>query len=136
MSSSKNSRKAQVQELLLRGYTQAKIALELNVCDRTIRRDIQKLKERSRFWLENLAREEFIFEYQQTLAGLKQDMSRLNEMYEDESVQKNIPLQLKILKQISETRSKYGELLHKGPMIMSIGKLLNISNQNTLKTNT
>jgi len=60
---------------------------------------------------------------------------QLNEMLEEESVQNSIPYRLKILKQITETRNLYGQLLHKGPMVLSIDKVIQKSSMGNFENN-
>lgn len=109
-----------IRDLLIRGYSQEKIAEKLNVSPRTIRRDVRKVREGSKYWLENLAKDEFVSIYHETLDGVKLDLMTLNDMLEEDSTKKDPNLRLKILKQISEVRKNYSQLLHAGPMVWSI----------------
>ena len=116
----KNNRREMIRNLLIRGYSQEKIAEKLNVSPRTIRRDVRKIREGSKYWLENLAKGEFVDNYRETLDGLKLELMALNEMLGEEQVKKDPNLRLKIIKQITETRSHYCQMLIKGPMVWSI----------------
>lgn len=120
MSSVKNNRKEMVHTLLLQGYSQEQIAGKLNISDRTVRRDMRKIQGGSKYWFENLAKGELVNLYHETLNALKLDLTELNEIKEEASVKKDPYLKLKIIKQISETRNRYGALLHKGPMVWAM----------------
>lgn len=109
-----------INDLVIRGYSQEKIAEKLNVSPRTVRRDVRKIREGSKYWLENLAKDEFVSIYHETLDGLKQSLMELNEMFGEEQVRKDPNLRLKIIKQMTEIRSDYCQMLHKGPMVWSI----------------
>jgi len=108
------------RDLVISGYSQEKIAEKLNVSSRTVRRDIRKNREGSKQWLENLAKDEFVSIYRETLDGVKLGIMALNEMLEEEQVKKDPYLRLKIIKQISQERKNYCELLHSGPIVWSI----------------
>jgi len=58
-----------VSELLIKGYTQEKISEKLNVCERTVRRDVRKIRDGSRYWLDDLAKSEFVYAYRELLEG-------------------------------------------------------------------
>ena len=123
-----------VQELLFLGYTQDRIAQKLNISIRTVAREIKKIRDSSKTWMDNLANTSFIHEYRETLEGIKLDMMYLRETLDEESVKSDIHLRLDILKQISSLRHNYGELLHKGPMVWSIEKVLTKKNSDLIPT--
>ena len=116
----KEKRKLQVQELLVEGYTQEKIAEKLNVSISTVERDVRKLRGNTQRWLDELFPKKMVQIYREGLDGIQKDMMTLRDMLEEESVKTNIPLRLKILKDISELREQYFELLHNTPMIWSV----------------
>ena len=120
----KNNRREMIRDLLIRGYSQEKIAEKLNVSPRTVRRDVRKIREGSKYWLENLAKGEFVDNYRETLDGLKLDLMELNEMLGEEDMKKDPNLRLKIIKQITEIRGNYCQMLIKGPMVWSINYTL------------
>ncbi len=122
--SGKEKRRKEVQELLFAGYTQEKIAEKLNISVRTVSREIGKIRDGAKTWMDDLAFKSFVHLYRENLGGIKQDIMYLRDMLEDDSVKSDNHLKLKIIKQIGESRYKYGELLHKGPMVWSIDKVL------------
>ena len=116
----KEKRNLQVQELVLSGYTQEKIADKLNISVSTVSRTIHKLRKGSSQWLTNLAERDMAYIFHESLQGFQQDMMCLNELLEDESVKNNPKLQLQIRREISQIRSKYLEHLVKAPMVWSM----------------
>ncbi len=116
----KEKRNLQVQELILSGYTQEKIADKLNISVSTVSRTIHKLRKGSSQWLTNLAERDMAHIFHESLQGFQQDMMCLNELLEDESVKNNPKLQLQIRREISQIRSKYLEHLVKAPMVWSM----------------
>ncbi len=116
----KEKRNLQVQELILSGYTQEKIADKLNISVSTVSRTIHKLRKGSSQWLTNLAERDMAHIFHESLLGFQQDMMCLNELLEDESVKNNPKLQLQIRREISQIRSKYLEHLVKAPMVWSM----------------
>ena len=128
----KEKRKLQVQELLVEGYTQEKIAEKLNVSISTVERDVRKLRGNTQRWLDELFPKKMVQIYREGLDGIQKDMMTLRDMLEEESVKTNIPLRLKILKDISELREQYYDLLHHTPMIWSLNQFIR---KNQIKSN-
>jgi|GEM_PF-3093692 len=112
--------KLEIQQLTLCGYTQERIADKLNISTSTVSRTLRKLRKGSSQWLMNLAERDMAHIFHESLQGFQQDMMRLNELFEDESVKKNPKLQLQIRREITQTRSKYLEHLVKAPMVWSM----------------
>lgn len=128
----KEKRKLQIQELLVEGYTQEKIAEKLNVSISTVERDVRKLMEGNQRWLDDLFPKKMVQIFREGLEGIKKDMMTLREMLEEEPVKNNVTLRLKILKSISELRCQYFELLNHTPLIWSIKQFVK---KNQLKNN-
>lgn len=121
----KEKRKLAIQELVLSGYTQEKIAEKLGISISTVSRSIKKSRGESNYWLVNLAQQDMANVYRESLDGLKQDLMHLTELLEDESVKMNIKLQLQIRHEITNIRSKYLQYLLQGPMVWSMANLTN-----------
>ena len=128
----KEKRKLMVQDLLLDGYTQEKIAEKLNVSISTIERDVKKLRQSNERWLEELFPKNMVHIFREGLEGIRKDMLTIREMLDDESVKNDIPLKLKILKSISELREGYLEMLSQIPSVWSVNLF---AKKNKLKRN-
>jgi len=109
-----------IQELTFAGYTQNKIAEKLGISTSTISRTLNKLRKESNQWLTNLAQRDYANIYRESLEGYRQDMMHLNELLEDESIKKNVKLQLQIRREITHIRSQYLTYLLQGPMVWSM----------------
>ena len=109
-----------IQELTFAGYTQNKIAEKLGISTSTISRTLNKLRKESNQWLTNLAQRDYANIYRESLEGFLQDMMHLNELLEDESIKKNVKLQLQIRREITHIRSQYLTYLLQGPMVWSM----------------
>jgi len=129
----KEKRNLQVQELILSGYTQEKIAEKLNISISTVVRTIKKQRNSSKQWLENLAQNDYANIYREALAGFQQDLMYLNDLLENPTIQNNIKLQLQIRKAITETRSKRLEHLLRGPVVWSMDALIQKCNPSTIE---
>ncbi len=116
----KEKLRLEIQELTFSGYTQEKIAEKLGISKSTVYRTLTKLRHASDQWLTNLAQRDYANIYRESLEGYRQDMMHLNELLEDDSVKKNIKLQLQIRREITHSRSKYLEYLLQGPMVWSM----------------
>ncbi len=117
-------RRQLIQELLFDGYTQDQIATKLNVSERTVRRDVKKIRESTERWLDDLFPKKMVHIFREGLEGIKKDMITLREMLEEELVKNNVTLRLKILNEISELRDQYFDLLHHTPMIWSLKQFI------------
>ena len=125
--------KLEIQELVLSGYTQEKIADKLNISISTVTRAIKKQRNSNRKWLENLAQKDYANIYREALEGFQQDLMHLNDLLEDPNIQDNIKLQLQIRKTITETRSKRLEHLLRGPVVWSMNALIQKCNPSPIK---
>lgn len=128
----RTKRKLMVQDLLLDGYTQEKIADKLNVSISTVERDVRKFRESSERWLDDLFPKNMVHILREGLEGFQKDMITLREMLDEESVKKDVLLRLKILKSISELRKQYLLLVTKTPTVWSANKFVK---DNGLKRN-
>ena len=90
----KEKRNLEIQNLVLSGYTQERIADKLNISVSTVARAVKKMRNSSKQWLQNLAEKDYANIYREALEGFQQDLMNLNDMLEDPQVQKNVKLQL------------------------------------------
>ena len=120
----KEKRNLEIQNLVLSGYTQERIADKLNISVSTVARAVKKMRNSSKQWLQNLAEKDYANIYREALEGFQQDLMNLNDMLEDPQVQKNPKLQLQIRKMIIDTRSKRLEHLLRGPVVWSMDALI------------
>ncbi len=125
--------KREIQELVLSGYTQEKIAEKLNISISTVTRAIRKQRNSNKQWLENLAQKDYANIYREALAGFQQDLMHLNDLLEDPKIQDNIKLQLQIRRTISEIRSKRLEHLLRGPVVWSMNALIQKCNPSPIE---
>ena len=56
----------------------------------------------------------------------------LRDMLEDDSIKSNNIMKLKIIKEIAHMQYKKAELLHKGPMVWSIDKVMRKKDKNPI----
>lgn len=113
-------RRFAIQELLLSGYQYEKIAEKLNISISTVSRTMRKLRDSSAQWLANLAERDLANIYRESLEGLRQDLSKLNDLLDEPSVKIDIKLQLQIRKEITATRSEYMKQITNFPMVWSL----------------
>lgn len=128
----KEKRRLMVQDLLIEGYTQVKIAEKLNVSISTVEDDVRKFRESNERWLEDLFPKKLVHIFREGLEGIKKDMLTLREMLDEESVKNDVPLKLKIIKSISELRGDYLQMLTKTPFVWSANLFVK---KNELKRN-
>lgn len=113
--SGKAQRKAEIQELLLYGYTYQEISQKLGISERTVARDVRKLRDGSKHWLEEIVDRDLVSSFKEGMDGFKKDMSVLKDMLDTDSVKANLELKLRIIKAISEARLRYLNLLLHAP---------------------
>jgi len=117
-------RREKVSEYLRKNIPEILIAKNLGFSRQTIVRDVAFLKESSRNWLDGLAKDGFIFEYQQTLEKVKNNGARLEALYE----QAENPMQrLAILIGMDRNAKLYLELLGETPTIHAFRKAVRMN---------
>ncbi|MEC4848723.1 MAG: helix-turn-helix domain-containing protein [Nitrosarchaeum sp.] len=116
----KTRRRAEIEELLLCGYSQQKIADKLNISESTVYRTVKKIRDSSAKWLSDLAEKDIAHIVRETLEGLKSDLMKLTDMLEDHTVKNDIKLQLQIRKEISAVRLEYLKQITNVPMAWSL----------------
>lgn len=114
-----NTRREKVAHYLTQGYNETEIAKFMKVSRQTIVRDVAELKKESRPWLDDLAKNGFIFEYRLGFEKLKETASRLESLYHEAKTSKE---KLAILKQKDENTVLYLKLLSESPTIHSLRK--------------
>ncbi len=119
----KTRRRLEIEELLLYGYSQQKIADKLNISESTVYRTVKKIRDSSAKWLSDLADKNLAHVFRESLEGLRQDLMRLTELLEKPEVKNDIKLQIQIIKEISVIRTKYNSQLVQTPMVWSLDAL-------------
>jgi IS30 family transposase len=114
-------RREKVAHLIRKRIPETIIAKELGVSRQTIVRDVAFLKNSAQSWLDELAKGEFIFEYQMTLEKIKNNGTRL-ESFLDEI--KDPRQRLYIIKEIDRNAKIYLELLGETPTIHAYRKAI------------
>ena len=132
MSLSRFERREKVSMMLSHGYTQIQIAQKLGVNRRTIVRDKAFLIEDAQKWINDLARDGFVFETKITLDMLKDTTRQLNEMLDQDDLSREE--RRKLLKQRDENIALQLQLIAEGPLIHSMRKYLPYS-QNSMIIN-
>lgn len=112
-------RREKVSELLRRNFSETEIARRLGVSRQTIVRDVKFLKTFTQSFLDDLAKDGFIFEYKMTLEKVKLNGERLEELYENEHDKR---LKLDILRDKDRNAKLYIELLGESPTIHAYRK--------------
>jgi len=107
-------RREQVSYLLIRGKTETQIAKEINVDRRTIVRDVSFLKKASHSWLDNLAKEGFIYEYKLSLDKIRNHEQELQKLYDQTN---DISQKIQIIKLLDDNSKLYLELLGETPTV-------------------
>ncbi len=129
-----HKRRVSIQELLFDGYNQVQIATKLNVSERTVRRDVRKIRESDKRWLDEIFPNKMVSLVHETSEGVKKDIVFLREMLNKDNVKEDVSLTLKILKAISELRHDYFELITHTPLVWSLkqfAKRNNLKSQNS-----
>lgn len=104
---------------LIRYRTETKIAGILGCSRETIVRDVKFLKKQNWEWLDDLAKDGFIFEFRNALEKIRQNGARLEDMFE-----KAIDswLKLEIIREQDRNSKLYLELLGEAPTIHAFRK--------------
>ncbi len=109
-----------IQELLLCGYTQERIATKLNISISSVYRTVKKIRDSNKQWLSDLAERNMANVFRESLEGFLHDMAKLNDLLEEPDVKKDIKLQLQIRKEITTIRTEYTKQLVSTPMVWSL----------------
>lgn len=108
-------RREKVAEMM-KFKTEVEIARDLNCSLVTVARDVAFLKKSARYWLDDLARDGFIYEYKISLDELKESRVALKQLYENSTD----PFEKRmLLKDIDANILSYIKLLSEAPTVLA-----------------
>jgi hypothetical protein len=118
-------RRRKVATLLAQSMTETEIALELNVDQSTISRDIKELKQLSQRFVFDLAKSDLAYYYKQCIDGIEEVRRKGWEIFKGFNNNSNVTprdrlLALKVIKECNEAKFA---LFKEGPSIMHIKSL-------------
>jgi transcriptional regulator with XRE-family HTH domain len=114
-------RRQKVLALMAKHLTESEIAQSLGISQATVSRDEQYLRYQSKTFLDDLAKDLFVFEYQQCLEGLDQVGREGWLMFHDQNIAPKVRITvLAILKDCYESKFR---MLSEGPTVVSVKKL-------------
>jgi DNA-binding transcriptional ArsR family regulator len=116
-------RRRQVASLLAQSRTETEIALALGVHQSTVSRDVQALREESGRFVQELAKSELVFSYQQSLKGIDEVKRRLWDWVNSDSATLSTRDRLMAFRLILVAEETRFRLLEKGPMVSSYDAL-------------
>lgn len=115
-------RREKVNELLSQGWTEKKIAENLNVSYATILRDVKELKDQTFEWVDEQARTGYMFECKKCLGEIDNLKTIMYDMLYDPNSKPE--LKLKISKEIREILSFKIERLEVIPTIQGVKNMI------------
>jgi len=115
-------RRERVTELLSYGWTEKKIANELDVSYPTIVRDVRYLKEHVYEWVDEQARIGFMFECKKSLDEINSLKTAMYDLYYDPNT--NPEMKLKISKELRELLTLKIERLGDIPVLHGVKRML------------
>lgn len=101
---------------LIKYKTEEEIAKELDCSRETIARDVAFLKQTAQDWLDDLARNGFIFEYKTALDELKENRNKLRKLYGEETKSSE---KIKIVRNMDANIELYIRLLSEAPTVLA-----------------
>jgi len=116
-------RRREVASLLAQSRTESEIAKTLGVNQSTISRDVRALKEEAGSFLQDLAKSDLVFLYQQSIRGVEEVKRRLWDIIGsggEEYSSKDKLLAFRLIMIAEETKFR---LLNKGPVLLSYESL-------------
>jgi len=119
------ARRQRVASLLSQSRTESEIAQELGVNQSTISRDIQTLKEDSGKFLEDLAKSDLVFSYQQSIRGIDEVKRRLWDKVNSDTTDFSPRDKLVAFRLIMIAEETKFRLLQKGPLLFTYESLDN-----------
>jgi hypothetical protein len=120
MKRSIQARREKVSYYLLKGTPEARIAELVGVHRNTVSRDLAYFREAAREWLDGLAKDGFIREYQVALDKLRDHEFELQKILPEANVWQRI----QILKALDENTRLYLELLSETPAVHAFKRAL------------
>ena len=117
-------RRRKVATLLAQSMNETEIALELNVNQSTISRDVKALKEMSQRFVFDLAKSDLAYYYKQCIDGIEEVRRKTWEIFKGQNNSNLTPkdklLALKVIRECNEAKFA---LFKEGPSIMHIKSL-------------
>jgi hypothetical protein len=120
MKRSTQARREKVSYHLLKGTPEARIAELLGIHRNTVLRDVAYFREAARQWLDGLARDGFIREYQMALEKIRDHEYELQRLMPEASVREKV----QILRALDENARLYLELLSETPAVHAFKRAL------------
>jgi IS30 family transposase len=117
-----SERRRKVASLLAQSRTESEIAQALGVNQSTISRDIQALKQDSSRFLQELAKSDLVFSFQQSIIGIEEVKRKLWDKVNSES-ELNPKEKLMAFRLIMIAEETKFRLLEKGPILLSYESL-------------
>jgi len=114
-------RREKVAIFLIKTKTEKEIALKFGVSRQTIVRDVAYLKKESQKWLDDLAKEGFVYEFKLTLDKIRDHERELYGLYTESDC---ISQKTQILKALNENAKLYLELLGETPTVHAYKKAM------------
>src|SRR5437870_300163 len=101
-------KRREMVSFLILDKTETEIGVELGVSRETIVRDVAFLKKSMHFWIEDLAKYGFAFEYKLTLDRLHNYRAKLEKLYDKTT---DVCQKVSIIKELKEISKLYLEML-------------------------
>lgn len=121
------SRRLKIKDMMKNGEMKPTedLAKEFNVNPRTIRRDLQYLRETESDWLEDVADNQIVSMFHEIWNGYYRDIGELSSLIEDNSMTpKARMVHANLVKMRSDLRKDQLLMLTKGPIMWDIDRLL------------
>jgi len=120
-----SERRRKVASLLAQSRTEAEIAKSLGVNQSTVSRDVQAIKEESNGFLQDLAKTDLVFSFQQSIRGIDEVKRRLwDKVNSDEDPKFTTRDKLAAFRLIMIAEETKYRLLEKGPLLLSHASLV------------
>jgi len=116
-------RREKVHMMLSQGLNETEIAVQLNVDQSTISRDVKTIKKESQRTIEEIAKKILPYEFGKSILSLNQIIKACWNIYEDKSNRWTNKDKLNALKLLKETERTRFELLMQGPVNLSVQQM-------------
>lgn|SRR5574341_414862 len=114
-------RRQKVLALMAKHLTESEIAQSLGISQSTVSRDEQCLRNQSKTFLDDLAKELFVFEYQKCLEGMDQVLREAWLLFHDQNTPPKIRLGALVL--LKDCYQSKFTMLGEGPTVISVRRL-------------
>src|SRR5215210_4890829 len=115
-----DERRKQVASLLAKSMTERQIAVQLNVSQATVNRDIQALKEMSQQFVYDLAKSDLAYYYKQSIDGLDAVKEEAWAIYNSNKENIQIKDRIAALRLAADCNVDKFELLNAGPSVLTM----------------